>query len=103
MVFEPRPTLLHPVLEPKQETDMENIYRRKPEIFETLKLQDNDKRKDSHDTPWSGTGRKLLKAFKQLFEPQPDLNRLSPRLRRDAGIDELELERSTIAKAPLIR
>lgn len=82
---------------------MENTYQRNPEIFETLATQGNDRCNGTNDAPLSGFGCRLLMALKQLFEPQPDLSRLSPRLRRDAGIDELKLERSTIARAPLIR
>lgn len=32
-----------------------------------------------------------------------DVSRLNARMRRDAGIDELKLERTTLARRPLIR
>ena len=47
--------------------------------------------------------RKCVKALRSLFQPRCDLNHISQHLRSDAGIDELELERDTIARAPLIR
>ncbi|MGI9351770.1 MAG: hypothetical protein ACR2O3_09425 [Rhizobiaceae bacterium] len=46
---------------------------------------------------------KHLKELKRLFRSRHDLNYLNPHLRRDAGIDELELERQKIAASPLIR
>ena len=48
-------------------------------------------------------GRWTLNFMKEAFQPRYDFNRLDPRLRRDAGIDELELERTSAIKAPLIR
>jgi hypothetical protein len=49
---------------------------------------------------WAG---KYLNTLKQLCQPRYDFDLLAPRLRRDAGIDELEIERRKVAKAPLIR
>ncbi len=46
---------------------------------------------------------RFQRALKWAFDPCFDLNGLNGRLRRDAGIDELELERIRLAKAPLIR
>ncbi len=48
-------------------------------------------------------GHHALEALKALFRPQFDPTGLSARLRRDAGIDECELERTKAANAPLIR
>ncbi|MCV2864559.1 hypothetical protein [Defluviimonas sp. WL0075] len=39
----------------------------------------------------------------RILAPQADAARLSPRLRRDAGINDQELEQAKAAKAPLIR
>jgi hypothetical protein len=44
-----------------------------------------------------------LAAFSQLFCQRYDAHRLPARLRRDAGMDELDTERNRLAKAPLIR
>jgi hypothetical protein len=99
MAFESLSAQMQSALEQKPETDMENSYQRKPEIFETLEVRSDSTTNDTH----FGRRHRMLKAFKQLFEPQPDLNRLSPQLRKDAGINEQALERSTIVKAPLIR
>ena len=44
-----------------------------------------------------------VNAFKGRFLPRCDLNHLNHHLRRDAGIDELQLEQTTISRAPLIR
>ena len=44
-----------------------------------------------------------LSALKLLLQPPSDLGHLTARLRRDAGIDELEVERKEVAGAPLIR
>lgn len=74
---------------------MENTYHSKFEVLETSDKRDN--------VALSARSRRALKAFKRFFEPQPDLNHLNVRLRNDAGLDEHELERSTIARAPLIR
>ncbi|MCG6903450.1 MAG: hypothetical protein LJE68_12290 [Rhodobacter sp.] len=45
----------------------------------------------------------LLSSIIWPFGPRPDLNRLNTRLLRDAGLDEHELERARLARAPLIR
>lgn len=42
-------------------------------------------------------------AIYSLFQTGNDPTRLTARLRRDAGIDELEIERKRLVKAPLIR
>ena len=47
--------------------------------------------------------KKYLTALKPLFQKRNDPSRLTARLRRDAGIDELDLERKKLARAPLIR
>ncbi|MBS9719003.1 hypothetical protein ACFFUT_04685 [Pseudohalocynthiibacter aestuariivivens] len=73
---------------------MENIYQRKFEAVETPDVRGK--------FTLSARGRKALKALMRLFEPQLDLNHLNERLREDAGIDEHELEISTVARAPLI-
>ena len=44
-----------------------------------------------------------MNAVRGAFRPRCDLNHLNRHLRRDAGIDELQLEQITIARAPLIR
>ncbi|MBS9718893.1 hypothetical protein ACFFUT_04760 [Pseudohalocynthiibacter aestuariivivens] len=74
---------------------MENIYQRKFEAIETPDVRGN--------FTLSARRRKALKALMRLFEPQLNLNHLNARLREDAGIDEHELERSTVARMPLIR
>jgi hypothetical protein len=51
----------------------------------------------------SGLAGRFLKALGRLFQPKFDYDRLTPRLRRDAGVDELELERTRAARVPLIR
>ena len=42
-------------------------------------------------------------AIKRVFRMHNDPDRLPARLRRDAGMDELAIERRRIARAPLIR
>jgi uncharacterized protein YjiS (DUF1127 family) len=49
-----------------------------------------------------GRARRSLKALMMSFRLRYDLNRLNARLRRDAGVDEHELERTNIERAPLI-
>jgi hypothetical protein len=44
-----------------------------------------------------------LAALDCVFRRRYDIDRLPARLRRDAGMDELEIERNRLAKAPLIR
>ena len=44
-----------------------------------------------------------LAALGGVFRIRDDPDRLPARLRRDAGLDELEIERRCIARAPLIR
>ena len=51
----------------------------------------------------SGFGSRFRKALEGLFQPHPDPGRLNARLRRDVGMDELELERDSVVKAPWIR
>lgn len=46
---------------------------------------------------------RYLAALTPLTKPDDDLGLLSARLRRDAGIDELEIERKRVIRAPLIR
>lgn len=43
------------------------------------------------------------RAIKWPFQSCPDLNHLNTRLLRDAGIDEHELERVRLIRAPMIR
>ena len=74
---------------------MHTIDDHKFEIFET--------RIANTFTNGSESFRKCVKAVTSVFQPRCNLNHLSQHLRRDAGIDELELERNTIARAPLIR
>lgn len=48
----------------------------------------------------------LLRGMKRYFaflKPAPDICHISPHLRRDAGIDEVELEKIKLSSAPLIR
>jgi hypothetical protein len=94
-VFERRVAQMHSDFELKPGADMENIYQRKQEVIETPDVRG--------DVAAVVLGRRVLKTLKQIFEQQADLNRLSARLREDAGIDEHKLEISTIARAPLIR
>ena len=49
---------------------------------------------------WSAWCRKILG---YLFQPSGDLQYLNAHLLRDAGIDEIELEREAARTAPLIR
>ena len=44
-----------------------------------------------------------LSALSRVFWLRYDTERLPARLRRDAGMDELDIERKRLAKAPLIR
>ena len=44
-----------------------------------------------------------LAALGRVFRQRYDTDRLPARLRRDAGMDELDIERNRLAKAPLIR
>jgi hypothetical protein len=44
-----------------------------------------------------------LAALSGVFRIRDDPDRLPARLRRDAGLDELDIERRRIATAPLIR
>lgn len=46
---------------------------------------------------------RYLAAIKGDFQNRDAPDRLPPRLRRDARVDELDIERRRIAKAPLIR
>ena len=46
---------------------------------------------------------KCLAAINPSFEARNDPSRLTARQRRDAGIDELEIGRKKVARAPLIR
>ena len=45
----------------------------------------------------------VMKALGSLFRPGADPIHLNRHLRRDAGVDELELERRRVLRAPLIR
>ena len=45
---------------------------------------------------------KCLAAINLSFQSRNDPTRLTARIRRDAGIDELEIERRKLARAPLI-
>jgi len=45
----------------------------------------------------------VMKALGSLFRPGSDPIHLNRHLRRDAGVDELELERRRVLRAPLIR
>jgi hypothetical protein len=45
----------------------------------------------------------FLRTIKRPFQLCPDLNHLNARLLRDAGVDEHELERVRLIRAPLIR
>ncbi|MCV2869682.1 hypothetical protein OEW28_13690 [Defluviimonas sp. WL0002] len=44
-----------------------------------------------------------LAVINRTVRPRHGTDRLPARLRRDAGLDELELERTRMAKSPLIR
>ncbi len=44
-----------------------------------------------------------LKRLGQIFRPSHDLSQLSERLRRDAGINEIDFEVAKAARSPLIR
>lgn len=46
---------------------------------------------------------KCLAAIIPSFQSLNDPTHLTARMRRDAGIDELEIERKKLARAPLIR
>ncbi len=46
---------------------------------------------------------RFLNALKPLFADRNDPTRLAVRLRRDAGFDELDIERKKLMRAPLIR
>jgi hypothetical protein len=83
------------VFEWNPEVKMENTDQTKLNALETQDFRSN--------LGLSALGRRALKAFVCLVEPQPDLNHLSARLREDARIDELELERSRVARAKIIR
>ncbi len=74
---------------------MDHIDENKFEAVELTVLQSN--------FTFSVFGRGSLKALKRLFQPYLDLNRLNGRLRRDAGLDEHEIERAVVTRAPLIR
>ncbi len=52
---------------------------------------------------FSEFGVRCLIAIERFFQPRFDLNCLNARLRRDAGIDEHDLERAAVTRAPLIR
>jgi hypothetical protein len=47
--------------------------------------------------------KRCFAAIQSIFQIRDALDRLPPRLRRDAGLDELDIERKRIARAPLIR
>ena len=49
------------------------------------------------------TIREFLRTLGHRFSSANDLHQLSPRLLKDAGIDEQEMERKRVAAAPLIR
>ena len=77
---------------------------------EVKKMSVNDQEFTAGRTPnsasYNGVSaqvQKCLTAFKQMLRPRYDLERLNARLRRDAGIDEHEMERNKLVKAPLIR
>jgi len=74
---------------------MKIISYRKGEAYETLPAE--------FSFTSSLLVQKCIKAFSFAFRPSCDLIHLNPHLRRDAGIDELGLERLTIVRAPLIR
>jgi uncharacterized protein YjiS (DUF1127 family) len=58
----------------------------------------------SPTTPsYQATIRKFLRNLGHRFSSANDLRQLSPRLLKDAGIDEQEMERKRVAAAPLIR
>ena len=44
-----------------------------------------------------------LAEISRVFRLRYDTDRLTGRLRRDAGMDELDIERNQLAKAPLFR
>ena len=50
-----------------------------------------------------GAARRVLAALGRFFRPPADPDRLSPQLRRDAGIDAQTVEQVRAARAPLIR
>ena len=74
---------------------MKTISYRKVEALETLPAEFSFTRSLLVQT--------CIKAFSCAFRPRCDLIHLNQHLRRDAGIDELELERLTIVRASLIQ
>ena len=48
-------------------------------------------------------GSRFVQKLKTILHRDRDLHHLPPHLRRDAGIDELEIERTKAVRAPLIR
>lgn len=46
---------------------------------------------------------RCVKLLGWLFQPGGELQYLNAHLRRDAGIDEIDVEREAIRRAPLIR
>ncbi|NDW46146.1 hypothetical protein [Ruegeria sp. PrR005] len=50
-----------------------------------------------------GLGRRVLGGFGALLRPASGAEQLSPRLRRDAGLDDPRAEWEAARKAPLIR
>jgi hypothetical protein len=78
-----------------RELDMTMIEKRYPGLLET-------------PTPLSSSGPServegYLKRLAQIFRPRHDSGILSERLRRDAGINEIDFEVAKAARAPLIR
>ena len=89
------PVLMQSVRRQFLEADMNSFDELRLEITETPALQ--------RSLSFLERGNRCLKALKRLFRQRFDFNSLSVRLRRDAGIDEQDLERAKVAKAPLIR
>ena len=74
---------------------MDNIEDRKFGDLDALNAQN-----DFTFSVWRVRCRKMIE---RLFQPSSDLHDLNVHLRRDAGIDENELEWEAVRRAPLIR
>lgn len=90
-----RLTPMQTVSELIPETNMSYIDERKFEALNAPVSQSS--------LTFSECGVRCLTALERLFQPRCDLNCLNARLRRDAGIDEHDLERAAVTRAPLIR
>ena len=77
------------------EADMDYIGERRFEVLEAPVARSK--------FAFSEFGIRCATALGLLFLRRPDLTCLNERLRRDAGIDEHELELDAVRRAPLIR